>query len=430
MAANAGFHTIIFSDAVEIAKRISIRSHLLILVIVSGMISMTSAGRTYGGDPPNWPDGYAVTAYLDCGSQDQANGEGGLGLRVTRGRPCSFPGIEGPMGYAVIDEKSVVFEVSGLAVKQEYAVAIGWWDADDLGRVQSVTLSIPGTTSRRILPPAPAKAFYQDKPTWAVILSPISVPASSPQPVRFEIQCNSGPNAVLNEAWLLRKQDNQPRKSLLIVTGDDYPGHLWRETAPAMAAALREDQELEVSITESPMILGSPLLSHYDAVMIHFKNYPERLALGEEVQNGLRSYVENGGGLIISHFGCGAFQEWDQFVQIAGRTWNPSMRGHDPHGSFEVRMTDPRHPVTRGLETFSTTDEMYTCLDGTTPIHILCEATSVVDQKVYPVAFTLEAEHPRVVHCTLGHDQQALSTPGARTLYRNAARWVTGLSKQ
>jgi uncharacterized protein len=402
--------------------------HSFTLIALSIIISMTCAAGIGAEDLPNWPDGYAVAAYLDCGSQDRAGGEQGLSLGVSQGHSFTFPGVEGSMGSAAMDEKGVVLEAGGLAANQEYVVAICVWDADNAGRVQSVTLSIPGTTPERILPPAPAKAFYQDKPTWAVILFPLTVPANSSEPVRFEIHCESGPNAVLNEAWLLRKQDAVARKSILIVTGDDYPGHLWRETAPTMAAALREDPELEVSITESPMILGSPLLRHYDAVMIHFKNYAERLTLGEEVRNGLKSYVEHGGGVMISHFGCGAFQEWDQFVQVAGRVWNPAMRAHDPYGSFEVRMTDPQHPVTRGLETFTTTDEMYTCLDGAPAIHVLCEAISVVDQKVYPVAFTLEAEHPRLVHCTLGHDRNALSTPGARELYKRAARWVAGLS--
>ena len=406
------------------------RTSSICMVIASMMASMAYSGTTFCEDLPHWPDGYSVVAHLDCGILDQIKGEAGLSLQVKQGRSIHFTGVEGPLGSAVVSEKGMVLEISGLMAQQEYVVAMGWWDADNAGRVQSVTLTLPGEPPAKILPPAPAKSFFQDKSSWAVILFPLSLQATSTEPVRLEIHPENGPNAVLNEVWLLRKEGVDQRKSVLIVTGDDYPGHLWCETAPAMAAALREDPQLEVSITESPMILGSPLLRHYDAVMIHFKNYAERLALGEEIQQGLESYVENGGGLLISHFGCGAFQEWDRFVRYAGRVWNPTMRAHDPYGSFEVRMTDPQHPVTQGLTAFTTTDEMYTCLDGETHIHVLCEATSVVDRKAYPVAFTLEAEKPRIVHCTLGHDKDALSTPGTRALYRNAARWATGLSGQ
>ncbi len=404
------------------------RSVVWVGLVVGIMPGMFSADGAWSEDLPNWPDGYAAAVHLDCGVQDQASGDAGLSLRVANGQPFIFPGIEGPMSTAVIDAKDVILEVNGLAAHQEYVVALGWWDAGNLGRIQSVSLIKPGAPPEQILPPAPAKSFYQDKFTPAVILFPFSLSSNSSEPVQLVIHTEAGPGAVLNEAWLLRKQGSEVRKSFLIVTGDEYPGHLWRETAVAMASALREDPELEVSITESPMILGSPLLRHYAGVMIHFKDYPEHFTPGEEARKGLRAYVDNGGGVMVSHFGCGAFQEWPQFVEVAGRVWNPAMRGHDPYGSFEVRMTDPQHPVTHGLQTFTTTDEMYTCLDGTPPIHVLCEATSVVDQKVYPVAFTLEADHPRLVHCTLGHDKNSLSTPGAKALYRNAARWVTGLS--
>lgn len=404
------------------------RSIRVVGLLVGITVSLIPTAGAWCEELPNWPDGYAVTVHLDCGVQEQADGDSGLALRVTKGKPYVFPGIEGPMGTASLGEKDLVLEVSGLAAGQEYVVALGWWDADNQGRIQTVTLTLPGTTPERILPPAPAKSFYQDKSSSAIILFPVVLPAGSSGPVQLEIHAEAGPNAVLNEAWLLRKQDLTVRKSFLIVTGDEYPGHLWRETAPAMAAALREDPELEVSITESPMILGSPLLRHYDAVMIHFKDYPEHFTPGEEARKGLRAYVDQGGGVMVSHFGCGAFQEWPQFVEVAGRVWNPAMRAHDPYGSFEVRAVDTQHPVTAGLASFTTTDEMYTCLDGTPPIHVLYEATSVVDQKVYPVAFTFEADHPRLVHCTLGHDRNSLSTPGAKALYRNAARWVTGLT--
>lgn len=407
-----------------------LRSILITGLLTGIMTSISPAQGTWREIPPNWPDGYSVVAQLGCGDQDHVNGEAGISLHVEKGQPFSFPGVEGPMGTASLGEKDLLLEVGGLPVGQEYVVALGWFDADNQNRFQSVTLTMPGGTPEKVLPTAPARSFYEDKPSPAVVLFPIKGTTASTQPACFEIHCESGPNAVLNEVWLLHKQDQTARKSILIVTGDEYPGHLWRETAPAMAAALREDPDLEVFITETPMILGSPLLKHYDAVMIHFKDYPNHFTPGEEARKGLLEFVRNGGGVMVSHFGCGAFQEWPQFVEVAGRVWNPAMRAHDPYGSFEVRAVDPHHPVTQGLPSFITTDEMYTCLDGPTPIHVLYEATSVVDQKAYPVAFTLEAEHPRLVHCTLGHDQKSLRTPGAKALYRNAARWVTGLAGQ
>ena len=379
-------------------------------------------------DMPNWPNGYAVSGYLDCGAAERAEGEGGVCLRQVQGQACSFPGVEGGMGTAAVDAEVVRCEVSGLDAREEYVIGMAWWDADNLGRVQSIYLGGSPESLTRVLPPTPAKAFYEDKPTWATALLPLRPEMRTQGAVTLEIRREAGPNAVLNGLWILKKSDKALEKRLLIVTGDDYPGHRWRETGPELAEILREDPRLEVSISEVPAILGSPLLMHYDAVLIHFKNYSERLPLGREVWDGFRAFVDQGRGVVVAHFGCGAFQEWEEFVQVAGRIWNPKFRAHDPYGPFDVRIMDHEHPITQKMQDFSTTDELYTCLDGTPPIHILCEATSKVDQKSYPMGFVLESASLRVFHCPLGHDQNALQSEGARELYRCAARWAVQLS--
>jgi type 1 glutamine amidotransferase len=305
-------------------------------------------------------------------------------------------------------------------------LAFDWWDPDQQGRIQRVRFAI-GDEWTEVLPPVPALAFHEDKPTFARVLLPIPKAACEAGFMRVAFEKVEGPDALLSEFWLLQREDAPPRKRVLIVTGDDYPGHLWRETSVELAEILREDPRLEVSINECPAILGSPLLSHYDAVVLHFKNYNDRLPLGEAVWSGLEQYVKDGGGLVLVHFGCGAFQEWPGFVEIAGRVWDPALRGHDPYGLFEVKIADETHAITGGMEAFQTEDELYTCLTGHTPIQVLCEATSKVDSKPYPMAFTVGETGGRVFHCTLGHDVNAFQAEGTRALYRRATAWAAGL---
>ena len=81
------------------------------------------------------------------------------------------------------------------------------------------------------------------------------------------------------------------------------------------------------------------------------------------------------------------------------------------------------------MQAFETADELYTCLVGDTSIHTICEATSKVDQLVYPMAFTVPELKGRVLHCPLGHDQSALTHAGTRELYRRAAAWAAGLDE-
>jgi type 1 glutamine amidotransferase len=244
-------------------------------------------------------------------------------------------------------------------------------------------------------------------------------------PVAFSRE--SGDAVGVNELWLLGRVHSEAQKRVVVVTGDDWTGHLWRATGPEIAAILREDARLEVSITESPFILGSPLLDQYDAVVLHFKNYAERLPLGEAVWSGLERYVQTGHGLVLVHFGCGAFQEWEGYVHLCGRVWDPEKRGHDPYGPFEVRVANATHPITSGMKSFDTADELYTCLVGTPPIEILFDATSKVDGTNHPMGFVVPESGERVFHSTLGHDVPSLQHPGSRELYRRSVAWASGL---
>ena len=221
----------------------------------------------------------------------------------------------------------------------------------------------------------------------------------------------------------------QAAKRVLIVTGVDISGHKWPLTTPVLAAGLDKDPRLAIDVVESPEFLASPKLADYDVIVMHFMNSDGKPALGENVREGLRRAVAHGKGLVVVHFACGAFQGWPEFAKIAGRAWNPKMRAHDPRGSFRVNMTDPNHPITRGLASFETADELYTCLDGNTPIHVLASATSKVDKKDYPMAFVLEYGKGRVFHCALGHDVKALGEPVCE-LFRRGTAWAAGLDEK
>ncbi|MHC4520477.1 MAG: ThuA domain-containing protein [Planctomycetota bacterium] len=215
-------------------------------------------------------------------------------------------------------------------------------------------------------------------------------------------------------------------KRVLIVTGVDYPGHKWRETTPVLANAIGHDERLDVSITEVPNDLAGSDLGDYDTIVLHFMDW-EVPDPGPTARTNLQKFVHAGGGLVLVHFACGAFQEWDEFGVLAGRAWDPNLRGHDPHGAFIVEIADAEHPITRGMTAFETTDELYTCLAGETPIHILATARSKVDQKDYPMAFVLQYGKGKVFHCVLGHDVKALANPAVGELFRRGTAWTAGL---
>ncbi len=212
---------------------------------------------------------------------------------------------------------------------------------------------------------------------------------------------------------------------VLLVSGQDFPGHHWRKTGPVVAGIIEADPRMEVTICETPYALGLKHLKAYDAVFMHFKNYRQFLPSTDAMRANLESYVRGGGGMCLSHFACGAMEEWPQFVELAGRVWDG--KGHDRRGPFTVRVVDPNHPVTRGIKDFETDDKLYFCLKGSPGIHLLCDAHSKVKKARQPQAFVLEPGKGRVFLCTLGHDVRTCKPNEVRQLYRQATAWTAGL---
>ena len=213
---------------------------------------------------------------------------------------------------------------------------------------------------------------------------------------------------------------------VLLVTGVDYEGHLWKQTAPAVVEILKHDPRIDVTVTEKPGELASDTIFAYDVVVLHFKNY-DPLPREEAVKANLVKFVREGKGLVLLHFACGAFEDWPEFANLAGRVWDKKTT-HDPRGPFTVQIADSNHPITRGLKDFQADDELYFCLTGERPIEILATARSKVTKKDHPMAFAFRYGKGRVFHTPLGHDVKALKMPGVSELIRRGTAWAAGQS--
>jgi len=216
-------------------------------------------------------------------------------------------------------------------------------------------------------------------------------------------------------------------KKVLIVTGRDHPAHKWQETKVALDKVLKGNERLQVELVEDPNRLADPELQTFDVAVIHFMNW-ERPPPGQQARANLQKFVSDGKGLFVLHFGCGAFRDWPEYRELAARVWHPTLRAHDPKGPFRVEIVHDRHPATRGLASFETNDELYTCLAGDRPITLLATARSKVDGKDYPMAFVFKYGKGRVFHCALGHDVKAIENPPAAELLRRGCAWAAKLT--
>jgi uncharacterized protein len=402
------------------------------------------------------PKGCKMVLYFDCGVEREAGASPGPQIKQLTGGSWVWGGTGHlPAGTVAYDGNGVSFSLTGLNAKKQYALGFSWWDPDNNGRTQSVSAAPKGGADSLLLK---ATALPTNKAAELTVGIPKAITAKGQAKLTFKRAGQS--NVVVGEIWLweagagsaikiptVTKAPATPPKpatdtklpvimpapkdpsktNVLIVTGVDYPGHKWKLTAPVIAEFLAKDKRLEVQTVADPHQLSSPTLHKYDVVIVHFMNWkvpsPNKAA-----QENFSKFIEAGGGMVMVHFACGAWQDWPGFVKIAGRVYNPKFRGHDRRGPFTVEIVSKDHEITKGMKDFETFDELYTCLDGKTPIDILAHAKSNVDKKYHPMGFVLKFGKGRVFHSPLGHDVKAFDAPGVQELFTRAAAWAGKLA--
>ena len=374
------------------------------------------------------PQRFEVAAYLNCGAQKQVKSKA-VSIACPGGKTWNNePGTD-PSFSVLFAGAPLEFNLTGLESGQDYVLGMTWWDISFNGRRQSIWIN-----GKEVLPDTPAIAYDEHrakkgqlgKPTPARIqfaLLPEHIVNGNCQVV---VKRTGPSNTVTSEIWVAKRTQPKAEKQVLLISGQDFPGHHWRKTGPVMASILAEDERMEVTICETPYALGLKHLDAYDLIFLHFKNYENHTPSTQVMQDNLKQFVMNGGGMCLSHFACGAFMEWPEFVNLSGRIW--SRGGHDPRRPFTVKVVDQKHPITRGLGAeFQTDDEVYWCLTGEPDIHLLCNAMSTVKQANQPQALVFEPGKGRTFLCTLGHDVKAFDADEVRRLYRQGAAWAAGL---
>lgn len=219
---------------------------------------------------------------------------------------------------------------------------------------------------------------------------------------------------------------------ILIVTGHNHPAHDWRKTTAALIPVLEQDPRVWVEVTENPEEMAT--MKRYDALVLNYSSW-DRPGLSDAAKSGLKKFIDDGGGLSIIHFANGSWTDtlpnkdadWPEFrTQIVRRIWDhkPGLSGHDAFGKFQVDLTaaGEKHPITAGLPSFETEDELYFRQQGALPIVPLVTAMSKVTKENEPLAWAYEQSKARVFQTVLGHADVSIRKAGA--LIRRGTVWA------
>ena len=219
----------------------------------------------------------------------------------------------------------------------------------------------------------------------------------------------------------------------LILTGHQHPAHDWRATTSVLKSALEQDPRMRVDISVNIEDLATRDLTRYDLLVLNYCNW-QRPGLSDQAKRAFTKYLREGGGLVIIHFSNGAFHyslpgagesDWPEFRKICRRVWDhQSDSGHDAYGRFTVHISDTDHPITRGMKSFDTTDELYFNQKGDAPITPLTTAHCKATSRDEPMAWAYRYGRGKVFQTVLGHDAVSLRHAGVAQLIRRAAVWT------
>ena len=193
--------------------------------------------------------------------------------------------------------------------------------------------------------------------------------------------------------------------------GHHRPADRAAQLLPVMAG-----RGIDITYTEDPADLNPAHLARYRAVLL----YANIGSLADAQEQALLDYIAGGGGFVPVHCASACCGKSDRFVALVGAAF-----ARHGAGVFETVVVDPDHPVTKGLEPFSTWDETY--------VH---SRHNEVGRKVLQVRREAGKDEPwtwvrthgkgRVFYTAYGHDGHTWGQPGFHALLERGIRWAAG----
>jgi len=219
----------------------------------------------------------------------------------------------------------------------------------------------------------------------------------------------------------------QNKIQVLILTGRQ--NHRWELTTPALKQMYIKSGRFDVEVSLSPDTIKQGDLFKYNVIVNNWNDYPENdTKWPKDTEDAINDFVKMGGGIVFFHASSTAFYDWPEFHQMAGGTWRDNVTRHGRPHTFEVKISDVDHPITRGMKGFTTTDELWVNTVITGEPEILATAFASAQnrgaEKDEPMVFCTHFGKGRGYYIALGHDVAAIENLGFQTLMLRGTEWA------
>lgn len=205
-----------------------------------------------------------------------------------------------------------------------------------------------------------------------------------------------------------------PRRGEVLFLGNVGKHHDATKYAPWLAISLFK-AGINTTYTTDPQDLNPENLSKYDGLVI----YANHDSISSSQEAALKSFVEEGKGLIALHAAAGCFRNSDWYIKTVGGQYKS-----ETTGTFTTAIINKTNPVTQGLAEFETWDEKYVHQKINPDITVLMERVDGSARE--PWTWTRNQGKGRVFYTAYGHNDTTWTKPGFMQLVNNGALWAIG----
>ena len=220
-----------------------------------------------------------------------------------------------------------------------------------------------------------------------------------------------------------------PKIRLLILSGAN--NHDWKATTPLLKKMYDQSGRFAVDVSNDVPSLGAADFARYDVLVCNYTTFPNMAGhrWKAETEKAFLDYIAAGHGLVIFHAASTAWNDWPEFGDLIGMTWQKGVSAHGDYHSFAVTIVDREHPVTQGMKDFQhVKDELYHRQLKHATAHVLATAYSDKAKRGTgndePMIVVTEHGHGRVFHNAMGHDVRSMSGVAWQTLMLRGTEWA------
>lgn len=198
---------------------------------------------------------------------------------------------------------------------------------------------------------------------------------------------------------------------IAVVTGE----HGFREKD--FDAIFRKIDDIEFIREDLDVFVDDPNQKEYQTVVFYnfHRPYPT-----DTQAKAILDLTERGQGLVILHHAILAFPEWVAYSEMCGIDERSDF-GYFPKQTLQMQITDPTHPITKGLSNWEMRDETYTMKSAGKDSTILLTVAHPNSMDV--IGWTREYGNSRIFCLQSGHDNVTYSNPNFREVLQRGIQW-------